>query len=186
MATTKVFPRLEAYMDFPVYARAVREGASGLLDPSVKFCDEVADEIDLEGAERFLAAHPQWNAEFHSEANGKKLLDWCRVRRAPCSLWNLSVAFNALSADGSLERVTPSQAPEANTGNPSITLARSDALAEYQPSEQETENLEKLSDDTTLSDHARKTKDKKLRALAQQQQREYATLPAHYNQKIVI
>jgi hypothetical protein len=184
MGTAKIFPRLEGYTDFPVYCRAMREGASGVLDPSAKFADEVADEIDLEGAERFLATHPQWNAEFHSEANSKKLLDWCRVRRVPCSLWNLSIGFGDLLADAVLEKVEPSQAPKANTRNPSITLSVQDVLSHYVPGTEEASTLEKLSDDPSLGDKARKNRDQKLRVLAQQQRREYSTLPARYNQKI--
>jgi hypothetical protein len=185
MATTKVFPRLEAYMDFPVYARAVREGASGVLDPEAKFSDEVADEIDQEGTGRFIESHPEWDT-YQTGANARKLLGWCEARRIPKTLWNLSIAFGDLLADGLLEKVEPSQVPEVDNGNPSITLTVQNALAHYVPSAEESSTLEKLSDDTSLGDRARKNRDDKLRLLAGRQRRQYSTLPSHYNQKIVI
>jgi hypothetical protein len=186
MGTAKVFPRLEQYQDFPSYVRAVREGASGVLDPEAKFSDEVAAEIDQEGTERFIERHPEWNTSYQTGANAKKLLGWCEARRIPKTLWNLSIGFGDLLADGLLEKVAPSpEAPEVDKSR-GIIEARTDALAEYQPSEQETESLEKLSDDPSLGDRARKNRDDKLRLLAQQQRREYSTLSAHYNQRVVI
>jgi hypothetical protein len=185
MGTAKVFPRLEAYMDFPVYARAVREGASGVLDPEAKFSDEVADEIDQEGTGRFIESHPEWNT-YQTGANARKLLGWCEARRIPKTLWNLSIAFTDLRADGALEKVEPSpEAPEVDKSR-GIIEARTDALSHYVPGTAEAEALGKLADDSSLGDRARKTRDEKLRLLAGQQRRKYATLPAHYNQKIVI
>ena len=174
MEAGKVFPRLEAYTDFPVYCRAMREGASGVLDPSAKFADEVADEIDEEGTERFIASHPEWIATYQTEANAKKLTGWCEARRIPKTLWNLSIGFGDLVADGSLEKVTPSQAPQADSGNPSIVLSVQNALAEYVPSGEEAESLAKLADDPSLGDKTRKNRDAKLRLLAGQQRRAFS------------
>jgi hypothetical protein len=179
MGTAKIFPRLEQFEDFGVFVRAVREGGTGIgtgvKDPTASFCDEIADEINDEGTERFIASHPEWSATYQSGGNAKKLLGWCEARRIPKTLWNLSLAFGDLLADAVLEKVEPSQAPQADSRNPSIVLTVQNALAEYRPSDSEAEALKKCEDDVTLSDHARKNRDRKLALLAGQQRRQYAT-----------
>jgi hypothetical protein len=53
-------------------------------------------------------------------------------------------------------------------------LTRTDALAEYIPSDAEVEQLAKVADDVYASDASRKSRDRKLALLAGQQRRELA------------
>jgi hypothetical protein len=210
----KLLPRLEEFSDYALYNIAGDDVATvkTVLDflrhnGAAAEADEIAREeinnianarevviahIEHKGVEAFLRAMPNYH---QSEKNAELLVGWCKARGVPTSLWNLSLAFRDLSEDGQLETAPPPAAPVVDKWA-SVTLCRGDALAEYQPGGDEQAVLAKVTDEflprqmgnphPNQTDYARRAHDRQLALLAGQQRRGLSTLPAHYNQKVVI
>ena len=161
MPTTKVFPPLDHLSDVPGYSQA--QGTGDKLN--------ALSEYESREVAEFVAAHPEYHP---SPFNFALVGSWMALYDAVLSRWNLEICYADLIADGLLESATAPAAPEAAPGNPSITRVRSDALLEYRAPETEKSALAALRDDTNLSDHQRKARDRALALLAGQQRRALA------------
>jgi hypothetical protein len=145
MRAAKVFPTFDKYSDLP-------------------------DHDDSAGVEEFLAAHAEF---YRSDFNAALLIAFLELHGGlPFTKWNLEIAYNDLRSDGLLEKEPPPAAPEVDNSRGIIRIEN--LSAEYVPSDVEAAALAKLNDDPNLSDHARKTRDRKLALLAGKQRRAFA------------
>jgi hypothetical protein len=158
----KLLPRLQEFSDFAEYNLAGDD--EEVVASRVAHIEEV-------GSAAFLADTPSYHRCLE---NGERLVGWCRSRGVPLSRWNLTVAFRDLSEQNQLTAAPPVAAPFVDR-MVGVTLVREDTLLEYQPSADEAQQLEKLRDDTNLSDHSRKNRDERLRLLAGEQRRSLAS-----------
>lgn len=124
------------------------------------------DAIAREGCAAFRAAY----GKPLSEQNAQALLDWVKQRNAPATRKNLEIAFRVLRYEGKLLEDKP--AAQEAIGK----LVRNEsqihpvrAAQTAPPTEDEHDLLNKTKDDTSLSDHARKARDKKLKDAAVKQ-----------------
>jgi hypothetical protein len=143
---------------------------------------EVAEKIESEETLRFIDENPTYYPSAH---NAAIMGAWLSLYGLPHLCWNLTIAFNDLRQDGLLELAPPPEQVEVDRWA-GVTLSRSDALAEYQPSDDEQEALAKLADDPSLNDQQRKVRLKKLKLLAGQQRREFSDLKPGADPRIVI
>jgi hypothetical protein len=129
------------------------------------------DRLNAEGSEAFIKAHPEF---YQCDENAQLLEAWLYLHNdAPFTRLNLELAQRALAND--LKTAPPPEAPVLDKWA-GVTLSRSDALLEYQPSEDEQDALAKLADDSSLNDHQRKARLNKLKLLAGKQRREFSDL----------
>jgi hypothetical protein len=184
MKKPKVFARLDQRFDIPDYREAkdfgVLHGAAvglGLRDRQT-----ILEEFEAAETATFIAAHPEY---YPSEFNLGLIRAWLAIYDVPFSEWNLTICVNDLKEDGLLEPPPPTAAPELDSSR-GVLQVRGDALLEYQTPSDERQGLEKLKDDPSLSDAARKARMRKLSLLAANQRRELATLPQHYGARVVI
>jgi len=137
----------------------------------------ISAKAERANVEASVAAHPDlylsaftqniFEAWFAAEAKR------AGVGSLPLTLWNLEVAYNDLATRGLLP-----QAPSPVPGAPAtFKLPDVAGIAQIPPSADEKEVLAKLTDDWSLSDHARKQRDRKLALLAGRQRRELSNLP---------
>jgi len=118
---------------------------------------DIMNDIECEGAKAFLAEHP----EFHvTPFNGQMLAAWCAQRAVPTTRKNLEVAYRDLAERGRLEIPSKPQPQGIET----VPVRGGSAVAS--PTAEETAFLEKVKDDPTLTDHARKKRDALLRRAA--------------------
>jgi hypothetical protein len=172
--TKNILPRLEPFTDFATY---------NIAGDDEECVAAAIEHIEESGITKFLAAVA---ADYcATEKNASLLAGWCASRGIPMTCWNLIIAFRDLTEDGQLEAAPPPE-PLVDTGNPSIVLTVTDALAHYVPTDDEAATLAKLQDDPSLNDHQRKVRLRKLALLAGQQRRELSNLPMHYGAKCVI
>jgi hypothetical protein len=157
----KILPRLELYTDFATY---------NLAGDDEEAVAAAIAHIEDAGVTAFLAAVPGYHP---SRTNAERLVGWCTSRGIPMTCWNLVLAHRALMEDGQLGIAPPPEQPSVDKWA-SVTLTRTDILAEYQPSDAEAAALAKVVDDSNLNDHQRKARDRKLALLAGQQRREFA------------
>ncbi len=159
------FPRFQRYEDFPGYSDFPRSGNAA--DEAARTA--VAAEIDRQGSQAFLDAHPEY---FPCDENSKLLRAWLFLHgELPATRLNLEIAQRELGDD--LQKV-PS--PESTAIDPrrGIIVSRSDVLAEYRPSAGEATALSAVADSVDLNDHQRKVRDRKLALLAGEQRRKLA------------
>jgi len=104
--------------------------------------------------------------------NAVRMTEWLATHGdLPATRWNLEIAYADLQDDNLLEAVQPpTTAPELDASR-GVLQVRTDALLEYQTPSDEQKILEKLRDDSSLNDHQRKNRDKKLALLAGNQRR---------------
>ena len=160
--TAKIFPRFQQLSDFSIININRDDDEQREIE---------AQEIERRGVEAFLAAHPEY---FQCDENDKLLEAWLFLHGdLPFTLWNLEIALRDLQEDGILQAAPPPEQPSVDKWA-SVTLARTDTLAEYVPSGIETVTLARVRDDSTLNDHQRKARDRKLALLARKQRREFA------------
>jgi hypothetical protein len=139
------------------------------------------DRLNAEGTEAFINAHPEF---YQCQENAELLAAWLYLHGdAPFTRLNLELAQRALADD--LKSAPPAEQAEVDRWA-GITLSRQDALAEYQPNDDEQEALSKLQDDPSLNDHQRKARDRKLRLLAGTQRRQFSDLTPGVDPRIVI
>jgi hypothetical protein len=170
--TTKLLPRLEQFTDYALY---------NVADDAETVAAAIAH-IEEAGISAFLNSVPAYHP---SQENAQLLTGWCTSRGVPMSCWNLLLAYRDLTDDGLLELAPLAEQPGVDKWA-GVTLARTDALLEYVPSDEESAQLEKVADSPDLNDHQRKARLKKLALLTGIQRRELANLPAHYNEKVVV
>jgi hypothetical protein len=133
---------------------------------------EVSEQLESAETLRFIEETPDYYPSSHNAA----IMDaWLSLYALPHLCWNLTIAFNDLRQDGLLE-LAPQPEPLVVDRWAGVTLSRSDALAEYQPSDDEQEALSKVADDPNLNDSQRKVRLKKLALLAGKQRREFSNL----------
>jgi hypothetical protein len=156
----KLLPRLQQFTEFAAYNAAVA------IDDE-KAIAAVLQHIEEGDKAAFIADTPSYYA---CSENDELLAGWCNSRGIPMSLWNLTLAFRALSEDGHLKAAPAPAAPEVDNSR-GVVQVRTDALLVYQTPSAESAALEKLRDDTNLSDHQRKARDRKLALLAGEQRR---------------
>jgi hypothetical protein len=160
----KLLPRLQQFGDFASYNAAIAINDDAAVTA-------VLEHIELEvGVPDFLAATPSYYA---CPKNSELLLGWCKSRGVPLTRWNLTLAFRELSEEGQLEATPPAAAPVVDK-NRGIIEVRTDTLMQYETPSAEAAALEKLRDDSNLSDHQRKARDRKLAVLAGKQRRAFA------------
>lgn len=126
------------------------------LDQWSDFSPEIdRDEIDVAGAEAFIAAYPSF---YKSEWNAGLLCTWCHSQNLPTTLTNLTAAHAVLSRDGLLEIASKA----------GIRPSRKDVMVEAlaKDTAEELKALEKLRDDPLLSDTTRRKRDAALKKLA--------------------
>ena len=152
----KVYPRFQQYTDFIDVAND-------------DFTIAVAQEnIDHPGTEAFLNAHPEY---YRCDENAKLLEAWLYLHGdLPFTRWKLEIGLRDRQADGLLKAAPPVEPPGVDRWA-GITLARTAALAEYVPSDQEAAQLAKLKDDVDLNDRQRQARLRKLALLAGAQRR---------------
>jgi hypothetical protein len=137
--------------------------------------------LNAEGTEAFINAHPEF---YQSPENAELLAAWLYLHNdVPFTRLNLELAQRALADD--LKKRPPAEQVEVDRWA-GVTISRGDALLEYQPSDDEREALSRLQDDTSLNDHQRKARDRKLRLLAGQQRREFSDLKPGADPRIVV
>jgi hypothetical protein len=159
----KIFPRFDEYQDFTIY----KMSTDGDDDRAA-----ATEHIDYVGARSFSAQNTEWNQHYRSDANAERLVGWCNTRGIPTTRHNLDIGFGDLKNDRLLE-IVPTPIPEIDNSRGVIQQV-GDALLEYQTPDSEQVTLAKLRDDSTLNDHQRKARDRKLCILAGQQRREFA------------
>jgi hypothetical protein len=170
----KTFPTFDRYQDFTI----VKMAGTDEREQAV-----AREHIDEAGTRSFRAAHSEF---FCCDENAQKLSEWLASHGGlPATRWNLEIALRDLEESGQLTAATPPE-PESDTGNPSITLTVTDRLLHYVPDDGEAAALSKLADDPSLSDHARKNRDRRLKFLANRQRIQHSDLPAHYGEKVII
>jgi hypothetical protein len=155
--TTKLLPRLEQFTDYALYGDDEKRRVA-------------IAHIEEAGIAAFLNAVPGYHS---CQSNGERLIGWCASRGVPMSCWNLVVGYRDLIEDGLLEAAPPVTAPVVDKWA-SVTVSRTDALAEYVQPDEEAEQLAKLVDDPNLNDHQRKARLRKLALLAGQQRRQFS------------
>ena len=157
----KLLPRLDLFDDFTIIKIALDEEdrARGIAH------------IEDVGTRAFLAHTPSY---FQCDRNAELLVGWCATRGVPTTRHNLDIAFRDLSEDGQLEAAPVPAAPVPNKFV-GITRVREDTMMTYVPPLGEAAALDKLRDDSSLSDHQRKARDRKLTLLAGQQRRAFAS-----------
>jgi hypothetical protein len=159
-AAAKLFPTIHHLNSIPGYSEA--------LDARQKV-DLV---LEFEGAEieKFVQAHPEYYA---SPFNLGLIRAWLSLYDGIYSAWNLAICYEDLRRDGLLEAAPPPTPAELDNSR-GVIKVREDALMVYETPSDETAALEKLRDDSSLSDRARKNRDERLRLLAGQQRRALA------------
>jgi len=115
-------------------------------------------EINAEGASAFIEAHPEFP---QMECTAERLCEFLSFGDKPMVRANLELAYAALD----IPRLTPVVEPEPEPVK-KIALNPVVAAQTAEPSEEETESLEKLRDVPYLSDVQRKIRDEKLRRAA--------------------
>lgn len=159
----KIFPRFQKVADLVDLSSA---DVKVLNDEAREFFEREDDETKA-----FLAAHPEF---YRCPENAKMLEAWMYLHGdLPFVLWNLEIALRDLLADGLLRQAPPPKQPEVDKSR-GVILTRTDALAEYIPSDSEAAALAKLRDDPSLNDHQRKVRLQRLALLAGAQRREFA------------
>jgi hypothetical protein len=174
----KIFPPFQYLGAFPEYnvapvnAAPIKKRSPNLMDTVVMKPSraEVAEEIEARETQRFIEETPDYYPSAH---NAAIMSTWLSLYGVPSLCWNLTIAFKDLKQDGLLE-LAPRPEPVEIDKYAGVTLSRGDALAEYVPSDEETEQLAKIADDANLNDHQRKVRLKKLALLAGQQRREFS------------
>jgi hypothetical protein len=161
----KLMPRLQQFTDFAAYNSAVAINDDEAIAAVLQHIEEEV------GVPAFLTATPGY---IPSTNNSERLIGWCKSRGVPLTQWNLTLGFRDLSEEGQLEAAPPAAAPVIDK-MAGITVVREDALMEYQTPSAEAAALEKLRDDSNLSDHRRKARDRKLALLAGEQRRSLAS-----------
>jgi hypothetical protein len=145
-------PRLDAWTDFGSdyeYANA----------PALEF----QGRVNNEGCEAFKAAHPDLPL---TEKNSQALIDWCEAELAPMTRKNLEVAWRELQAEGKLEAKPAEQVAMSKLLKTEIEIRPVMGAPKAKPTPEEAATLEKVKDDSSLSDHQRKARDEKLRRAA--------------------
>ncbi len=136
--------------------------------------------VQVADTEAFLREHPEFHpCEFNSglvEAWFTNEAQRAGVNQVPFTKWNLEVCLNDLTERGLLSKA-PNPRPSTSTKY-KLPDIRDAGIAVAQPSAEEKQALAKLQDDPSLSDHARKQRDEKLRLLAGKQRRELSELPS--------
>jgi hypothetical protein len=117
------------------------------------------DEVNREGCECFLAAHPEF---IKTEFTAEKLLEFLTHGDLPLIRQNLERAYKSLDL-GTLVSV---EEPEPKPTKKPTVLKPVAAAQTALPTEEEAESLEKLKDLPHLSDQQRKVRDAKLRSAA--------------------
>lgn len=155
---TKPLPDFDEYQDFPTFRAADDDETRAVA----------IAHIDDAGVEAFLAAHSEY---YPCEENSGPLASFLAVHGGlPFTKRNLEIAYYDLRDE--LKSAPPPVAPEVDKW---ASVQRIENLtAVYVPSDAEAAALAKLRDDTSLNDHQRKARDRKLALLAGQQRRELA------------
>jgi hypothetical protein len=165
---TKLFPRLDQRYNVPGYRDAKDFGVLHGAAVGLKIRDRqtILEEFEAAETASFIAAHPEY---YPSAFNLGLIRAWLAIYDVPFSEWNLTICVNDLRGDDLLESA-PTDAPAIDTSR-GIVEVRSDALAEYRPSEKEAESLAKLADSSDLNDGQRKSRLRRLALLAGDQRR---------------
>ena len=121
------------------------------------------DAIAREGCAAFRAAY----GKPLSEKNAQALLDWVKQRNAPATRKNLEIAFRVLRHEGKLREDKPAeQAAIGKLITNEVRIRPIQAAQVAGPTDDEQVILDKTKDDSSLSDHARKQRDEKLKRAA--------------------
>lgn len=121
--------------------------------------EEFKAEVDREGCEAFLAAHPEFP---RTEYTAQKLQDWLAHGDLPFLRCNLERAYESLD----LGTLTEVEKPQPKPTKQVINTEPVRAAQTSAPTAREAKNLEGLRDVPHLSDQQRKIRDAKLRAAA--------------------
>jgi hypothetical protein len=143
--------------------------------------ERAAERLNARGTQSFVDNHPEF---YKCEENADLVVAWLYIHNdAPATRLNLELAQRALADD--LKKRPPAEQVEVDRWA-GVTISRSDALLEYQPSDDERETLAKVADDSSLNDHQRKARDRKLRLLAGTQRRQFSDLKPGADPRVVI
>jgi hypothetical protein len=146
-------PRLDHWSDVPEF------------DAPHEAVQTFKEQFDREGCQAFLAAHPEFP---QTEANAFVLLKWCGDLHVPASRHNLEIALRELKGASKLEDAAPTQDSIGRLVTKEIEIRPVEAAQVAEPTPQERKTLEAVKDDPSLSDHARKQRDEKLKRAATQ------------------
>lgn len=131
------------------------------------------EHIDDIGARTFAATHPEYYCCDENAALLRERLDEYGDN-LPATTRNLEIAYAELRAEGRLKAAPTAAAPEVDFSR-GVVQVRTDAMLVYQTPSDEAAVLAKLRDDTSLSDHQRKARDRTLALLAGEQRRAFAS-----------